>query len=806
FTAGQTSRTVSVTVNGDTIDEPNETFFVSLTSPVNATVADAQGVGTIQGADPATLSINDVSQNEGQSGTSAMSFTVSLSNPSSGNVTVTWQTANNTATAGSDYVAVTPTVLTFTAGQTSKTAVVTINGDATTEPNETFFVNLSAPTGATIADNQGIGTIVNDDTPNILISDVSLTEGDVEAPTPDPTITVTLSNAASQTVTVNYAVASGTAVLTHDYFAASGTLTFNPGDTQKSFVMPLARDKRPEQTEKFFINFSSPVNGNLLDNQLEVTVLDDDHNYSLLNGANSNTIPGCFNMADVFFEKGAVYMSKPFSLTHKLDMTFAVSFGKYDNGGGGMVWTLAPSPMLGNDDMGYGFVSPSVGVEMDTVKNYNADPVEDHIAVDENGATPNHSGYPPVQASATSANIEDNREHELRIKRDPATARLDVYFDGSLRLSYFKDITSQIFSGNSTVYWGFTGANNCNDAVCPNNLLYWCPVALCVGDTATPHLLVSDIQVSEGNTGNQTATFTVNLYCPRSEVVTVNYATADGTATAGLDYQSAAGTLVFNPGETQKTVAVTVYPDPTTEPDETFTLNLSGPSVNVATPDAQAVAKIVDDVRFIYGLTTDTPIMGDWNGDGIDTPGVFRDGVFYLRNSNTAGAADISFNFGQTGDKVIVGDWNGDGIDTVGVVRFGTFYLRATNAASSTFTTTAAGLSTDTPLAGDWNGDGTDTIALYRPSTATFYIDGAVFGYGLVGDVPVIGDWNNDGIDTIGVFRDGAFFLRNSNTTGVGDVTINYGAYQDKPLAADIDGDGDDTVGYFRGGTFSLKK
>ncbi|HEX6899001.1 MAG TPA: Calx-beta domain-containing protein [Thermoanaerobaculia bacterium] len=814
FLAGETTKTVNVPVIGDLIDEMNETVAATLTNAAGAPLGDGNGTGTIVDNDTANMTINDVSVQEPTSGTTPATFTVTLSKQSSHTVTVNYATANGTATAGVDYVAASGT-LTFNPGETSKTITVTVNGDTTSEPSETFVVNLTgltSPTGAALTDGQGVGTIINS-TPNIVTpADVSVTEGDVEAPTPDPTITVTLSSASAQTVSVNYAVASGTAVLTHDYFTASGTLTFNPGETQKSFTMPLARDKRPEQTEKFFINFSNPVGGLLPDNQVVVTILDDDHNYSLYGGANSNTIAGCFNMADVAPERGAAYMSKPFSLTHKLDMTFAVSFGKYDTtGGGGLVWLLAPTHQLGNDDMGYGFVSPSVGVEMDTVNNYNADPAEDHIAVDENGATPLHNGHPPVQASATSANIEDNLEHELRIVRDPAINRLDVYFDGSLRLSYYKDIVNQIFSGNPTVYWGFTGANNCNDSVCPNNLLYWCPVALCVGDTATPHLLVSDIQVSEGNTGNQTATFTVKLYCPRNEVVTVNYATADGTAVAGLDYLAAAGTLVFNPGETQKTVSVTVYPDPTTEPDETFLLNLSGASANLATPDTQAVAKILDDVRFVFGLAGDIPLMGDWNGDGIDTPGVFRNGTFYLRNSNTTGVADISFNFGTSTDIPVVGDWNGDGIDTVGIWNGAFFYLKTANTAAAGTTTVFLGQSGDQPLAGDWNANGVDTVGVRRGGTFILSNTSSgtwdvVFNYGLATDVPVIGDWNNDGTDTIGVFRDGTFFLRNSNTTGVGEITINYGVFQDKPLAADIDGDGDDNVGYFRNGTFAVKK
>ena len=100
---------------------------------------------------------------EGNSGTIAAQFAVTLSAASSSTVTVSFATANGTATAGSDYVAQTGN-LSFTAGQTSKTISVTVNGDTTVEPNETFLVNLSSPSGATLADAQGQGTITDDDT------------------------------------------------------------------------------------------------------------------------------------------------------------------------------------------------------------------------------------------------------------------------------------------------------------------------------------------------------------------------------------------------------------------------------------------------------------------------------------------------------------------------------------------------------------------------------------------------------------------------------------------------------------------
>ena len=114
-------------------------------------------------AGPPNLSINDVSQDEGNAGTTAFTFTVSISAASASNVTFNWATADGTATAPSDYTAVVGGSGTITAGNTSTTVTVNVNGDTTNEPNETFFVNLSNVSGATVADGQGQGTIVNDD-------------------------------------------------------------------------------------------------------------------------------------------------------------------------------------------------------------------------------------------------------------------------------------------------------------------------------------------------------------------------------------------------------------------------------------------------------------------------------------------------------------------------------------------------------------------------------------------------------------------------------------------------------------------
>ena len=162
FAPGTTTLNVTVSVTGDTTVEADETFFVNLSAPVGAVIGDGQGQGTIVNDDVPAISAGDASVIEGNSGTVNLLAPVTLNQPAFTPVTVAFATANNTATAGSDYTA-TSGVLTFAPGTTALAVTVSVIGDTALEPDETFFVNLSAPTNATIADAQGLETIVNDD-------------------------------------------------------------------------------------------------------------------------------------------------------------------------------------------------------------------------------------------------------------------------------------------------------------------------------------------------------------------------------------------------------------------------------------------------------------------------------------------------------------------------------------------------------------------------------------------------------------------------------------------------------------------
>jgi hypothetical protein len=181
--AGVTSALITVTPVNDVIAEGNEGVTLTLASGTGYIVgASSAASGTITDNDVATLSVNDVSITEGNSGTSIATVTVTLSTPSAATVTVSYATANGTATAGSDYVSKTGT-LTFAPGVTSQTISITINGDRTLEPNETFQVLLSAPVGATIFDGIGVVTIVNDEAG--LTAAQAVSDPTVETPVAD---------------------------------------------------------------------------------------------------------------------------------------------------------------------------------------------------------------------------------------------------------------------------------------------------------------------------------------------------------------------------------------------------------------------------------------------------------------------------------------------------------------------------------------------------------------------------------------------------------------------------------------------
>jgi hypothetical protein len=313
FAPGETRKAILVPVTGDQLGEPDENLCVNLSGAKQATIADGRGVVTIEDDEP-HISITDVSAKEGSSGTTPLTFTVSLSAVSAEPVSVNFATANGTATtADSDYLAQSGTV-TFAPGETSRTITVEIQGDAIAETDETFFVNLSGPAADVfIADGQGRATILDDEL-RLSINDVSRAEGSFDSTAyqlagydedGNPyyysyttsgltafTFAVSLSAPSAELVTVNFATQDGTAHSSPRYGEQPGDteidynpepfyywatqLTFEPGETTKTITVWVVADFYAEPAETFFVNLTAATGAVIVDGQGIGTILDDD--------------------------------------------------------------------------------------------------------------------------------------------------------------------------------------------------------------------------------------------------------------------------------------------------------------------------------------------------------------------------------------------------------------------------------------------------------------------------------------------------------------------------------------------------
>ena len=268
FRPGALTQRISITVHGDALIEDDETVLVTLSDVVGAGIDRAEAVGTIRNDDTIAGLVGDVTVAEGDAGTTNAIFTVTLAQPSAVSVRVDYTTVDGTALAGLDY-SMRVSRVTFLPGETEKTIAipVTVNTRDNVDLRH-FSIRLTGATGAGLdpARAEAIGTIVDDDaTPSLSAADLSTAEGAAGA-TRNLTFSVRLSAASNLPVTVDYATADGPATAGPDYTAASGTLTFAPGETTKSVVVAVLGDAAAEPDEAFrLLILSGPVNATLAD-------------------------------------------------------------------------------------------------------------------------------------------------------------------------------------------------------------------------------------------------------------------------------------------------------------------------------------------------------------------------------------------------------------------------------------------------------------------------------------------------------------------------------------------------------------
>jgi YVTN family beta-propeller protein len=702
FDPDVTSQTFNVAILEDSLFEGNETINLTLQNPEGGATLGAQSVSTltITDNDPApSISINDVTVTEGNSGTVNAVFTVSLSGASGQTVTVNYATANGSATAGSDYIATNGT-LTFLPDETSKTIIVVVNGDTLVEGNETFVVNLTNPTNATILDGQGVGTITNDDTlttrayiaqineGTVFVIDTSIHKGVALVPvgnrpaaiavnsagthtyvtndadntvsvinttnntviatvpvgdSPDGGIavnpagtriyvtnlfsdTVSVIDASSNTVIATIPVPVGTrpaGIAVHPdgsrvYVATQGDDNIRIIDTARNSVtasvgvgsFPIGVAVNPTGTRVYVTNLAgntvsvidtatntvvatvsvpSSVSGSRLSGvavnpagtRVYVTNLDD-NTVSVIDTTThtviANVVVGSFpNGVAVDLDGSDVYVVNAFSDTVSVigtdTNTVRATIGV---GGGPNAIAIGPIPPGINVNPTSGLVTTEAGgattftVVLNTQPSANVDIALSSSDTSEGTVSPTNLTFTPstwnVAQTVTVTGVDD------------------LVNDGNIAYTI---ITSQVVSTDPK----YSNLNAADVSVTNND------------NDPPPSISINNVTVTEGNTGTVNAIFTVSLSAASGQTVTVNYATADGSATAGTDYVATSGTLTFESGETSKTVIVVVNGDTLNETNETFFLNLTAPT-NATIADGQGVGTIINDDIPLSGIVS----------------------------------------------------------------------------------------------------------------------------------------------------------------------------------------------------------
>lgn len=587
-----------------------------------------------------TITIADTTVAEGNSGTTNATFTVTLSKPSTTPVAVNYSTSSGTATAGTDFTATTGT-LTFAAGVTTQTVTVKVTGDTAVEPAEAFTVALASPTGATIARITATATITNDDvatTPGLSISDASATEPGTGGIAPGFLHTSGNQILDSQGKSVQI---SGV-----NWFGAEGSNGVPDGLWTRNY-----KDMIDQMSAQGFNTIRIPYSSEMLHTSAapsginyalnpdlqgmsRLQVLDQIIAYAGQDGmrvildhhrstAGAGTSENGLWYSSQYTEDQWVSDWQMLATRYKNNPT-VIGFDLHNEpyngtwgGGGANDWARA-AERAGNAVLQ---VNPDLLVFVEGVGTYqgqsywwggNLMGVKDRPIVLN---VPNRVVYSPhdypnsvyPQSWFQSANFGANLPNVFRNAwgyiyeqgiapiyvgefgtklSDPKDAvwleALTSYLSGDFDNNGSIDIPS----GTEDMSWTFwswnpnsgdTGGILADDwkSINQNKMVYLKPIEFTSGS------------------GTSLASFVVTLAVPSTQTVTVQYATSNDTASAGLDYVSVSGTISFAPGETQKIITVPVKSDSLVENNETFHIMLSNPSGATLT-DAMGMGTILD--------------------------------------------------------------------------------------------------------------------------------------------------------------------------------------------------------------------
>ncbi|MCK0206706.1 cellulase family glycosylhydrolase [Starkeya koreensis] len=532
----------------------------------------------------------------------------------------------------------------FTVTEVNGSVVIAIVGQNQTYTlrgvslGELDYNNVIAVEDATYQKWRGLIEAAQVDEPALSVADASLAEGDGGQAL--MSFTVTLSRAAAGVVTVDYSTLNGAALAGTDYQAALGTLTFQPGETVKTVQVALNGDTGFEFDERFDLVLSSPAGARLADERASGTILNDD--------AQAPGVLPAVSIADLSIAEGdgthvhfmfAVTLDKastvPVTVSYQTANGTALSGADYAATSG----TITFAPGETSKQLHVDVVGDLVAEADERFTVTLSNPVGAAIADGQATGTilNDDEAAPPAGGDEVVFTVNDNWGAgfvgSMKLTPEAALNGWTVEFDASFDISniWNAEIVSHVgdhyvirnaawngkVAADGTVEFGFQASPGGAAIVADDFAVNGRPV----GEPGEPEpivptLAVADASVAEGNGGTAYLDFTVTLSQAAAGPVTVQYATANGTASAGSDYQALSGTLTFAAGETTKVVRVPVNGDTVVEASETLTLTLSAPTGATIADGAATGTILNDDVAPppVVSVSGTTVIEGDAGG------------------------------------------------------------------------------------------------------------------------------------------------------------------------------------------------
>ncbi len=606
YPPGVSQRTDIFLIIDDRLAEPTETFRLFYGNPIPDDlviwVPDFQ-ITIFDDDEVPKVSFDAASETSVEECGGEVSYSVVLDPVTDDLVTVDYATSEGSATADEDYGSVGGRLI-FAPGETEKTVTVPILVDNTPEDNETFSIALLNPVNAVLGNNERLTVTIEDAACRIAMSvaDASAIEN-----AGTMTFAVTLEEQIADILTVRYTTADGTAVAGQDYTESAGQLTFNPFSTEQIISVPILDDKVAELNETFGLTLSGLSNTTLVDvvkGTATGTILDDEIGEASLSVADASVAEDAGPME--FTVTLSIPLAEELSVDFRtVDATAeagfdytatsgTVTFAAGETKQAVLVPILADTVIEADETFTVMLSGPSIAAipllretATGTIQDDDLPTLSVADAVAAEGA--GHAAF-DVRLSEESPNPV-----QVRYRTTDGTARAGLDYGMAGDIVTFEpgvtEVTIEVAVLDDTLDEGDEIFTLTLEDVEGAILTHGQATGTIVDNDDPPGLSISDATAAE-SAGSMA--FTVRLDAASGKIVSVEYATSDGTAEAGRDYDQTAGTVTFESGAIAQTVSVAVLVDAVDEDDETFRVSLSR-AENGTVADDQATGTIIDD-------------------------------------------------------------------------------------------------------------------------------------------------------------------------------------------------------------------